>query len=80
MIADLDQLDTLLGEHHDLYALESAVMKAGPAGAAAARRVLSGAATARQDAVWQEASTLGGRVLADTPRAFAHAVREALAT
>ncbi len=77
-VADLDRLETLLGEHHDLSVFTSTITKGGPSFAGAARKALTGAATARQDAVRQEAITLGHRVLADKPRVFARMLRKAL--
>jgi CHAD domain-containing protein len=77
-IADLDRLETLLGEHHDLSMFRSAIAKAGPADAASARKTLGSAATARQIAIWTEALTLGHLVLASRPREFARSLREKL--
>jgi len=77
-IEDLDRLDALLGEHHDLSVLKSTIAKAGPPGSADAERALGGAATALQDAVRRQAITLGRRVLAEKPRVFAHTLGEAL--
>ncbi len=77
-IKELGRLEGLLGEHHDLAVLASAIGTLGPPDADDMRRALSDAARAQQHAVRQEAFRLGRRTLAHKPRVFARALRDAL--
>lgn len=67
-IAAADELAEMLGDHHDLAVLRGALEDAGLSKAVARR--LDAAATARMDALADEAFGLGARLLADKPDAL----------
>jgi CHAD domain-containing protein len=78
-IRDLDKLETILGEHHDLSVLEATIADdASLRRAVADRAKLTELSTAMQTTLRRKALRLGRRLLAPKPSVFSGAVLSAL--
>jgi CHAD domain-containing protein len=79
-IQQLDQLETSLGEHHDLAMLQSVIAndESLRRGAADALSELSEVSTMLQNSLRRKAFDLGRRLLAAKPKMFAQTMRDAL--
>jgi CHAD domain-containing protein len=76
MIQRLDRLETVLGQHHDLFVLQSILARRRPA--AGVTRQLTALSRQFQTALRRRALEQGRRLLDDKPKSFARAVRRSL--